>query len=66
MGNKTIFYGIVIFLVVWMLKDRVPYIGNLPGDFLLRFRSVHLFIPFTSCLLVGLGISLLRGIFSGR
>jgi hypothetical protein len=66
MNGNIVLQGIIILILVLLLKDRVPYIGNLPGDLSFRFGNVQLFIPFMSCLLVSLGISLLRGIFSGR
>ncbi len=64
MNQNLILHGLVILLLCWFLKDKVPYIGNLPGDFYLQFGNVQLFLPLASGLLLSLVFSMLRWFFN--
>ena len=65
MNQNAIIQGLIILLVVLVLKDRVSYVGYLPGDLNLNLGSLRLYIPLASGLLVGLTLSLLQGVFRG-
>ena len=66
MSQSIFVQGVLVLLAVWLLKDRVPYIGYLPGDFCVQLGNFHLFIPLASGLLLSLAFSLLRGCFGAR
>ena len=54
----------VIFLILALscyLKDKLPVIGNLPGDILLDTANFRIFIPITSSILLTLLFSFIKG-----
>ncbi len=51
-GKVLIVFGMFIILlgVVLVLGARIPYIGRLPGDILIRRGSFTFYFPLVSCL----------------
>ncbi len=45
--------------VVWLLTPSIPWLGKLPGDFVIERESFRFYFPLTTCILVSL---LLTGI----
>ncbi len=43
--------------------ERVPWLGRLPGDILIRRENFTFYFPFTSCLLVSAVLSLFFYLF---
>jgi hypothetical protein len=41
-----------------LLVDKIPWLGRLPGDIVVRRERFVLFVPLTSCLLASLVLSL--------
>jgi hypothetical protein len=66
LNQNWVFHGLIIFALCWFLRDRVPYIGRLPGDFDVVFGNVRLFLPIVSGLLLSLAWSVIRGMLDGR
>ena len=50
--------GIIAAGVVFLLLGRVPWIGRLPGDIVIRRDDFVFVFPLTSCLLVSALLSL--------
>jgi Protein of unknown function (DUF2905) len=65
LGRLLIIAGIVLALggVVVSVLGRVPWLGRLPGDILVRRDNFTLYFPLASCLLVSAVISVLLYIF---
>jgi len=65
LGRLLIIAGIVLALagVVVSALGRVPWLGRLPGDILVRRDNFTLYFPLASCLLVSAVISVLLYIF---
>ena len=61
--NNILLFGLIVVGIVCLMKDRVPYIGNLPGDLCFRGQGWVLYIPITSVLLVSLILGFLIGLF---
>jgi hypothetical protein len=60
LGKTLILLGAVIVAagVVFLLLGRVPWIGRLPGDIVIRRDDFVFVFPLTSCLLVSALLSL--------
>ena len=60
LGKMLIALGALLVLVgaVLVIGDKIPWLGRLPGDIVVRRERFVLFIPLTSCLLASLVLSL--------
>jgi len=65
LGRLLIIAGIVLALagVVVSALGRVPWLGRLPGDILVRRDNLTFYFPLASCLLVSAVISVLLYFF---
>ncbi len=65
MGKGLILLGVALVLLGAVLHwgPRLPWLGHLPGDFLIRRDRVTIFLPLTTCLLLSLLLSLLARLF---
>jgi len=60
LGKLLIAAGIVLVLagIVVSAAGRIPWLGRLPGDILIRRENFTFYLPLASCLLVSVLISL--------
>jgi hypothetical protein len=60
LGKMLIALGALLVLVgaLLVIGDKIPWLGRLPGDIVVRRERFVLFIPLTSCLLASLVLSL--------
>jgi len=67
-GRWLIGVGAVIFLVgvVMTLAPRLPWLGRLPGDFVLRRDSFTLYFPLATSILVSVALTILFNLFGRR
>ena len=65
LGRILIVFGIVLVVLgaVFLVAPRVPFLGRLPGDFVLRRDHATIYIPLATCLVLSLVISILLNIF---
>ena len=66
-GKTFIFIGtlFVIIGLVFLLAQKFPWIGRLPGDIYIKRENFSLYFPITTCILISIVISLIT-IFLGR
>jgi hypothetical protein len=64
-GKLLILSGVVMVFagIALSAMDRVPWLGRLPGDVLIRRENFTFYFPFTSCLLVSAVLSLFFYLF---
>lgn len=64
-GKLLIASGIVLILagITVLAANRVPWLGRLPGDIMIRRDNFTLYVPLASCLLVSAIISFLVFLF---
>lgn len=61
-GKLIILIGVVIVVVgiiVWLLGDKLRFIGRLPGDIRYESGNTKVFIPITTMLLASILLSLI-------
>lgn len=67
MGKTLIFVGVVLIVIgaVFLLAQRFPWIGRLPGDIYIKRENFTFYFPLTTCILISVILSLVF-IFLGR
>lgn len=67
-GKILMLFGIIIFLVggLFVIGDKVPWLGKLPGDICIRKNNFTFFFPITTCIIISLTLSLLLIILKRR
>jgi len=65
LGKLLIASGIFLVLagIVVLAAGRVPWLGRLPGDILIRRENFTVYVPLASCLLVSAILSFLLFLF---
>jgi hypothetical protein len=68
LGRLLVIIGATLLLLgVSMLWGfRIPWLGHLPGDFVIRGSNVKVYIPLGTCLLISVVVSLILWVFGRR
>jgi uncharacterized protein HemY len=67
-GRILIFFGILIsfFGVFLMLFPKVPFLGKLPGDILIKKDNFTFFFPLTTSIIISIILTLLFFLFGRK
>lgn len=59
-AKTLVFAGALLIVIgaVFMLAQKFPWIGRLPGDICIKKENSHFYFPITTCILVSIIISL--------
>ena len=65
LGRILIIFGVVLVLLglVFLIGPRIPFVGRLPGDFLIRRGDTTVYLPLATSLVLSLVISILLNLF---
>jgi hypothetical protein len=65
LGKILIIAGIVITTagILVALSPKIPWLGRLPGDLVIKRDNFRLYLPITTCIVVSLVLSLLLYLF---
>lgn len=68
LGKFLILFGVIFILLGIFLAffQRIPYVGKLPGDILIRKGNTVIFFPIVTCILLSIIISLILNVFFRR
>ena len=68
MARMLIVLGVVLALVggLLLLVGKVPFLGRLPGDILVRRENWSFFFPLTTSIVISLVLTLLFSLFGRR
>ena len=68
MAKMLIVLGVVLALVggLFLLVGKIPFLGRLPGDLVLRREHWSLYFPLTTSILISLVLTLLFSLFGRR
>ena len=65
-GRLLIILGFIIVAlgVVILLAGRLPFIGHLPGDILIRRGGGSFYFPLVTCLLLSIGLTIVLNVLT--
>ncbi|NIM20153.1 MAG: DUF2905 family protein [Candidatus Latescibacteria bacterium] len=60
-GRLMIIAGIFLVLIgaIIFFADKIPFVGKLPGDIVVRRKSFTLYLPIATCVLLSILLTLL-------
>ena len=68
LGKLLIGFGVALALVGGLLvvAGKVPFLGRLPGDILVRRENWSVYFPLTTCIVISVVLTLLFSFFGRR
>jgi len=68
LARMLIVLGIVLALLggVLLLVEKMPFLGRLPGDIVIRRQNWSLYFPLTTSIVISVLLTLLFSLFSRR
>jgi len=65
MGKLLLVLGLVISLIglFMILGGRIPFLGKLPGDIVIRRENFSFYFPLGTCILISIIITLILRLF---
>jgi len=68
LGKLLILLGVFIILigVFLLLGERVPWVGRLPGDFIIRKKNFTFYFPLTTSILISIILTLIFAFLSRK
>jgi hypothetical protein len=65
LGKILVFFGLILaaigLLLIW--SDKIPWIGRLPGDILIKKKNFTFYFPLATSLLISVILTLLFSFF---
>ncbi|MCM8800498.1 MAG: DUF2905 domain-containing protein [Candidatus Omnitrophica bacterium] len=67
-GKTLIIFGVIlIFLgLLFLVAHKIPFLGRLPGDILIRKKNFIFYFPLSTSLLISILLSLILWLWSRR
>jgi len=67
-GKFLILIGIIMVAIggLFLLANKFPFIGKLPGDILIKKEHFCFYFPFTTCVLISIVLSIIFWLLSRR
>jgi hypothetical protein len=64
-GKLLIVFGLVIVGagLILLLSDKIPWLGKLPGDIVIKRDNFTFFFPLATCILISIVLSLILWFF---
>lgn len=68
LGKLLVVFGVVLVLVggLLVLIGKVPFLGRLPGDIVVRREHWSFYFPLTTCIVISILLTLLLSFFGRR
>jgi hypothetical protein len=65
LGRILLYIGLVIVLagILVMFAEKIPFLGRLPGDIVIKREHFNFYFPLTTCLVISLVLTLLFRFF---
>ena len=65
LGKVLIIFGIVIagIGVLLLVGDKIPWIGRLPGDILIKREKFTFYFPIVTCIIISIILTLVFSLF---
>jgi hypothetical protein len=60
-GKLLILTGLflVLFGVLFVFRDKIPFLGKLPGDIVVEKKQFSFYFPLVTCIVISAGLTLL-------
>jgi hypothetical protein len=67
-GRVLLVFGLVLAAVglVLLFADKIPFLGRLPGDFLIKRKHVTIYFPLATMILVSIVLTVILNLFWRR
>jgi hypothetical protein len=64
-GKVLLIVGAVLVLMglVFMVKDKIPWVGRLPGDIHIKRDNFAFYFPLTTCIIISIILTVLFALF---
>ena len=65
LGKILIIFGIAMagIGILLILAPKIPWLGKLPGDILVKKDTFHVYFPLTTCIIISIVLTLLFYLF---
>jgi uncharacterized membrane protein YkgB len=65
LGKMLILLGVLIIVIGFLLLigEKIPWIGKLPGDIIIRKEKFSFYFPITTCIIISIILTLFFWIF---
>jgi hypothetical protein len=65
LGKLLILVGVLIVVIglLLVLGERIPWLGKLPGDLIIKREKFSFYFPITTCIIISIILTLLFWIF---
>jgi hypothetical protein len=67
-GRVLVIFGVVIVIagLVFMLADRIPFLGRLPGDIVIRRKNFVVYFPLVTMLIISILLTIILNLFTRK
>lgn len=64
-GRLLLVLGIILVVVgvIFMFADKIPLIGRLPGDILIKRKNFSFYFPIVTCILLSVLLTVIFNLF---
>ena len=65
LGKMLILLGVLIIVigVLLLVGEKIPWLGKLPGDIIIKREKFSFYFPITTCIIISIILTLLFWIF---
>jgi len=65
LGKMLVIFGIVIagIGVLLLVGDKIPWIGRLPGDIMIKREKFTFYFPIVTCIIISIILTLVLSLF---
>jgi hypothetical protein len=65
LGKMLILLGVFIILIgfLFLIGEKIPWIGRLPGDIIIRKKNFTLYVPIVTSILISIILTLFLTLF---
>jgi hypothetical protein len=65
MGKMFIILGILLIIagIAFMVGDKIPFIGKLPGDIMIKKERFSFYFPITTSIIISIILTILFSLF---
>ena len=68
LGKMLILLGVFIILIgiFLLIGDRIPWLGKLPGDFVIRKKNFTFYFPLATSIIISIILTIILNLFNRK